>query len=146
SDRPQGFPAISPCTITVTNGTQPIEGVEVTLTPTEVMNSIVISGKTDAAGKCLPVTRFAGHVEKGVPKGEFAVTLVKEPFVEGPSAEEKAKMTYDQAMAADRKREAAVAAAPRIIPVEYTQKEKTPAKLTVSEGKPAELAIDVSKK
>lgn len=146
SDRPEGFPAIVPCSITVTQGENPVEGVAVTFVPNQVMPSIIISGETDARGTCVPVTRFAGHLEKGVPPGEYAVVLEKEPKVEGPSPEERANMTYDQAMAASKKMEAARAAMPRIIPIEYTDKEKTPVKMSVSEGKDNNITVDIAKK
>lgn len=42
--------------------------------------------------------------------------------------------------------EVAAATMPRIIPVEYTQKETTPAKLSIADGKNADWAIDITQK
>ena len=122
-----------------------LEGVEVNLVPSTVMKSVIISGKTDASGRYVPVTRFAGHVKAGSPAGVYSVVLIKEPKVEGPSKEESAKMTYEQAQIAAEKLEAKRAAMPRIIPIVYTKAETSPLKLTVEGKKESTLSVDVAK-
>ena len=74
SEKPSGFPKVSPCTITVTNGSDPIEGVDVALIPDTPISGVIVGGKTDANGRAELTT----HGDfKGAPAGTYRVGVVK---------------------------------------------------------------------
>jgi len=72
--RPDGFPDIFPCKITITQGGQPLNDALVRLMPEGNAFQWTISGKTDANG----VTNISTHTNyPGVPEGTFKVCVSK---------------------------------------------------------------------
>ena len=72
--RPDGFPALYSCSVTVTQGNAPLEGVNVTLRNPEISGKWSISGMTDASG----VAKIRTHGQfPGAPMGTFKVVLSK---------------------------------------------------------------------
>lgn len=141
--RPTGFPNVRPCSISVTDGGSPIADVEVQLVPETSIASTIFSGTTDATGKAVISTVFAGHAENGVPEGSYTVVLKKDqPIPHTKSEEERVAMSYDQAMKYAKEMEIAQNKLPKIIPVSMTQN-NSPLKLTV-EATGGTLDIDVS--
>ena len=140
---PKGFPKVAPCTITVLDGTTPIDDVEVTLSPETESSGTIFYGKTDTSGVCKVGTSFASHYKSGVPEGTYKVILVKEPFVEHTKTrEEQNEMSRPELDAYRAQMKAKRDALPRIIPVPLTTAVKTP--LTVSvQGKTTGLTVNV---
>ncbi len=146
SGKPKGFPSVKPCVITVTDGTNPVEGVEVALIPAQVMSGTIIGGKTDAQGVCAVRTTFAGHSAAGAPTGEFTVTLKKTPEVPDmpeltpEKAESMERSEIDQYY---KERDAKIAALPKIVPPDLTSFQTSPIKANIPSD--AELTVDLSK-
>ncbi len=146
SGRPKGFPSVKPCEIIVTDGTNPVEGVEVALIPAQVMSGTIVGGETDAQGVCVVRTTFAGHSAAGAPTGEFTVTLKKTPVV--PDMPE---LTPEKAESMERseidryykERDAKIAALPKIVPADLTSFQTSPIKANVPAD--ASLTVDLSK-
>lgn len=142
SSKPKGFPSVKPCTVTVTDGTNPVEGIEVALIPAQVMSGVIVGGTTDAAGVCTVSTTFAGHSAPGSPEGEFTVTLKKTPLVEDMpdlTPEQAADMTRTEVDKYYQERDAKIAAMPKIVPTQLTSFQTSPVKANI----PADAAITV---
>ena len=74
AQRPDGFPALFPCKITITQGGQPLEGAFVRLMPEDKAFQWTISGKTGANG----VANISTHTNyPGAPEGTFKVCVSK---------------------------------------------------------------------
>ncbi len=134
SGKPSGFPSVSSCSITVTDGGSPIEGVEIALVPSEVMSGVVVGGKTDATGVCAVTTTFANFTAPGAPKGEFTVQLKKQPVLEDMPELTPAEMTDMSRSEIDKyykERDAKLKAAPQIIPPQLTSFQSSPLKVNV---------------
>ncbi|MDO5552796.1 MAG: hypothetical protein Q4G68_03465 [Planctomycetia bacterium] len=72
--KPDGLPELIPCKITLTHGSRPAEGVQVTLIKkNDPSFAWYVGGTTDAAGVVAPVTQDF----PGVPTGEFLVLCQK---------------------------------------------------------------------
>ena len=144
SGKPAGFPKVSSCTITVTNGSDPVEGVEISLVPDEVQSGVVVGGKTDAAGKCVVNTVFANHSAPGAPEGAYTVTLKKQPEVDMPALtpEEMTNMSRGDIDKYNKERDAAIAAAPQIVPPACTSFQTSPIKANIPAD--ANIAVDLS--
>jgi hypothetical protein len=67
------MPELCPCSITVTFGGQPIEGVTVSLVP-ENRSEWKPSGATNKRGTALPSTSYGFQ---GVPEGKYTVAFTK---------------------------------------------------------------------
>ncbi len=142
--RPKGFPDVRPCSVTVTDGAAPLAGVDVNLVPTPPISSAVMFGTTDANGKAVITTVFAGHAEKGAPEGNYAVVLKKNiPIPHTKSEEERSKMNYDQTMKYSAAMSRARAKLPQIVPVSLTRND-SPLKLSV-DSTGGTLDVDVAR-
>lgn len=74
SSRPDGMPVLHPCSLTITQGNTPLEGVSVYLHHPTISKQWSISGTTNATGVAVMQThgRFPG-----VPAGTFKVVVAK---------------------------------------------------------------------
>ncbi len=142
SGKPSGFPKVKPCVITVTNGTEPIEGVEVALSPDETMSGVIVGGKTDAEGKCVVNTVFANYSAPGAPEGSYTVTFKKLPDLDDMpelTAEQMGTMSRGDIDKYYKERDAKIKAAPQIVSPEFTSFQTSPVKVNI----PADSAVGV---
>lgn len=141
SGKPAGFPKVSSCAITVTDGGAPIDGVEIALIPAEVMSGVIVGGTTDANGVCVVNTVFANYSAPGAPQGEFSVTLKKLPEVDMPelTPEQMGEMSRGDIDKYHKERDAKIAAAPKIVPPALTSFQTSPIKVNL----PGDAAVTV---
>lgn len=141
SGKPSGFPKVSPCEITVTDGAEPIADVDVALIPSTPISGVIAGGKTDATGKCVVATTFANFSAPGAPDGSFSVTLRKDPTPTKPALtiEEMADMDRSEIDKYNKERDAEIQKMPKIIPPNLTSAQTTPVKVNV----PGDSAVSV---
>ena len=141
SGKPSGFPKVSPCTITVLDGSTPIEGVEIALIPDTPIPGVIAGGTTDAQGVCVVNTTFANFQAPGAPAGSFTVTLRKDPTPTKPelTAEDMSKMERSEVDKYNKERDAEIKSMPQIIPPVLTSMQTSKVKLTT----PGDSAITV---
>ncbi len=144
SGKPSGFPKVSPCKITVTNGSEPIEGVDVALIPDEPISGVIVGGKTDATGVCVVNTTFANFSAPGAPEGSFKVQLRKEAESSMPelTADDMASMDRSAIDKYNAEREAEIKSLPKVIPADLTSAQTTPVSVSIPADK--EKAVDVA--
>lgn len=142
-NRPEGFPALVPATVEVVDGSTPLANVDVVLSPTSPINSIVCSGRTEPSGKAPIFTSLGGYRQPGAPAGEFRLTLVEQLTVPTKSASEIAAMSFDQQKAYDEERAKQLLAIPRKVPAILSDPEATPLKWSLSASN-AVLKINVA--
>lgn len=144
SGKPSGFPSVKPCVITVTDGTNGVADVEIALSPSEPISGVIVGGKTDATGKCVVTTTFAGFAAPGAPSGEFVVSLKKNPDVGMPDLTNEEMENMDRG-AIDKyykERDAKIASAEKIVPPNLTSFQTSPVKVSVPND--AEVTVDLS--
>lgn len=73
-DKPEGFPPLYPCTVTVTFGGRAIEGVKVGLRPVDDDSKWQAGGNTDDKGVVKVKTSFAYD---GAPEGRYVISFAK---------------------------------------------------------------------
>lgn len=144
---PEGFPKTVSCQVTVTDGGSPIEGASVGLIPDKPMNSIVVGGNTDSAGKAIIRTMQGEYSHLGAPEGSYTVTIAKTLPVDMPTLtdDEFYKQTAQQKAARDKEYKEKLEKA-RVVP-EVLNTSKSPLKLDVgSTGGTLEVDIKEYKK
>ncbi|GHT25678.1 hypothetical protein FACS18942_01330 [Planctomycetales bacterium] len=143
--KPSDVPLLYPCRITVVKNAAPLEGVEVLLGLQNESLMCVTTSNTNSSGVAEMRTKRLNWEGAGAPKGEYVITLIKYPKLEGglSLAEfqkleplEQEKYQAEQAKKYD--------ALPREVPEELSSPTKSPFKLTVSEGQENNLEIDIS--
>ena len=147
---PPGFPAIYPMTVTITEGATPLPNVRITFRQANDGSGApyVSSGMTNAGGVATIGTIQGSYAKKGIPEGEFFVTL--EEIIEGDSGltpVEFARLTdaeKGRVLTEINKKQAEV---PRKIPEVLCKvsanKSAHPLRYTAKKGKNA-LSIDVA--
>ncbi|MDD3586188.1 MAG: hypothetical protein PHQ75_03305 [Thermoguttaceae bacterium] len=146
---PAGMPKTVPCYVTVVNGAQPIEGAQIILYSAGEGGSLTVCGTTNSTGRADISTILASYVAKGAPEGEYIVTIHKEAAVEHTkSPEELEKMSPPEAEKYEREMQKKRDAMPRIVPKEYTAKETSDLKTTISAANAGKelLKVDVGPK
>jgi hypothetical protein len=127
SKAPEGFPDLVPCIVTVTDHGTPVEGVIVQIETVPQSDSLAVVAITDAQGRAVMQTQLGTFAQSGVPVGKLVMILTKVPDVpDFKSAEEREKMTYEQAMAYSNEIEARRAKIPPIIPPELNDSQHSP--------------------
>jgi hypothetical protein len=97
SKRPEGFPKLSLCSITVIKKGQPVPKVCVLLRNTAGQGSWGASGTTDSTGTAVLSTSLGEYNEKGIPAGEYIISLdeiIHPP--NGKTIEEIGKLPEDE--------------------------------------------------
>lgn len=141
--RPDNFPRLVSCSITVLNNGNPEAGVNVFLAPGGAA-SAGSGGNTDANGKAVIHTSQGTYSRKGAPIGDYTIVLNKTPLVPGAkSPEEFSKMDVDELEAYSREIAAKERALPKIIPEALTNSSTSPIKFTVDKAG-AGLTIDIA--
>lgn len=144
SGQPSGFPKVSPCTITVTDGSNPIEGVEIALIPSTPISGVIVGGVTDSSGVCVVKTTFANFAKPGAPQGDFTVTLRKDPIPTKPelTIAEMESMSRADIDKYNKERDDEIKSMPQIIPTNLTSKPTSKVQLTMPGT--SDLSVDVS--
>jgi hypothetical protein len=136
SNAPNGFPDLVPCTVTLTDNGVPVEGVFVQIETVPQTNSLSVVAKTDAQGNAVMKTQLGTFAQSGIPVGKLVMVLTKVAEIpDFKSAEEREKMTYDQAMAYGAEMQTRRAKAPPIIPPPLTESQHSPLTMDVVSGK-----------
>ena len=141
---PPDWPKTYPCTITVTKGGQPLEGVTVLLTRTENHGSWAVSGLTDSSGVAVIETSWTKAAAKGAPEGTFTITANKA----APPAELSISQAELEAMPYDQRTAFLAAEAEKnrknpLIPQSLAAPGVSKVKIEVKPGTPAALSIEV---
>jgi hypothetical protein len=136
SNVPDGFPDLVPCTVTITDHGTPVEGVFVQIETVPRTDSLSVVGKTDAQGNATIQTQWGTFAKPGVPVGKLVMVLTKVPEVPHfKSAEEREKMTLNQAKVYDAEIKARRAKLPPIIPPALTESRHSPLTMDTVSGK-----------
>ena len=144
SGKPSGFPKVSPCTITVMDGSTPIEGVEIALIPDTPISGVIAGGTTDATGVCIVNTTFANFQAPGAPEGSFTVTLRKDPIPTKPelTAEDMSNMERSEVDKYNKARQDEINSMPKIIPPSLTSMQTSKVKLSIPND--SAITVDVT--
>jgi hypothetical protein len=138
---------LSPVTITVLNGDQPVENVHVSLASKEPQHLLYGCGGVTGFDGCTKIqTTIREHVRNGAIPGSYSITLRKiivfpadlepsETEIGLPEEERKVLRTKREAFEKQN----------QIIPNIFEQQETSPITLTVESRKTTELTIDISK-
>jgi hypothetical protein len=127
SNIPDGFPAVVPCTVTITDGGKPLADVFVVIETIPPTANISSAAKTDAQGRAVMQTSQGIFSKEGIPVGKIVMTLVKTPVVEDwKSPEELSKMTMEEAMDYSNEKSIRSAKLPPIIPKILTASRTSP--------------------
>jgi hypothetical protein len=143
---PADFPKVTKCTITVTEGGKPIEGIYVQIIPQQEINSLSVVGRTDASGKAVIYSHLGTYQKVGIPLGSSTVTLNKQREQEHFKSEaEREAMGQDivklDAYNAELKQR--MAKLPPLVPPVLTKKASTPLKIDAQIDQPVELMINL---
>ena len=138
---PEGMPKLYPTTLTFTLDGKPLEGAIISCYPGILGFNWPIGGTTNAQGK---IDLFTAGKFQGAPEGDLTICVKKMRTEEGPSAANKPeKMTLDEQIALSKKM-----AEERkffyIVGPQYEAKESSPLKVTITKGKNAPAAFDIS--
>jgi hypothetical protein len=141
---PSGFPPLKNCRVTVTDGGQPIPDVVVNLVPKFTVNSLFITGVTDATGTAVIKTRHGEYSRNGAPEGDYSVILSKSIDVEMPilTEEQSNALTPAQQEALQKEREKKIDAV-RIIPKLLEEPNQTPLMLQIG-SETGKLSVDLA--
>lgn len=141
---PDGFPEVFSCKVVVNNGGSPIEGASVILQPTQKMNSIIVSGKTDATGTAEIRTLLGEFSKTGAPAGDFTVKISKTDKVDIPelSSDEYYNLSPQERAAMEKSNAEKIKAA-KVVP-DRLSKSDSPIKVTVDSSNQATVTVDVS--
>ena len=127
------------------NGTAPIADADVILGLTNETSMCGVSGKTNSSGVAVIRTNRQNWQGTGAPVGEYIVTVAKVPKLEGglSLAEWQAldPMEQERYNAEQARKHSAL---PREIPVELSEFNISPYRMTVSKGGDNKLEIDIS--
>ena len=131
-EKPQGFPELFPCQITITQGGSPLESAHVVLFPkTGRSNGWSTEGLTDANG----VAEMKTHADfKGAPAGDYIVRVSKIALSPSdlPATEPTDPVEYEKWYNA-RQLEKRIKY--RLVKAEFDDMTKTPLAITIASGK-----------
>jgi len=142
---PEELKNLVPVTITVTDGSQPVENVAVRLSAKGSQGAFACVGTTDAKGVAVIQSTRSSYTGKGAPAGTYFVVLVK--TVEIPEDLQPQEEDQDNPVAAAAKQAKLTAFLKenRAIPLVLTQSTSSPVELTVAEKTGATAEIDIAK-
>lgn len=143
---PEELKNLAPVTITVTDNSQPLEGVAVALNSKGGASGFfVCTGLTDAKGVAKIESSRNEHTRKGAPPGTYAVVLVK-PVIVPPELEPQEEDQDNPAAAAARHAKlSAFLKENQSLPLVLTRSTSSPVELTVAEKSGATAEIDIAK-
>ena len=128
--RPEGFPALFPCTVTVTQENKPLEGASVRLLPESGSFEWIIAGTTDASG----TAKIFTHADfAGAPAGTFKVLISKNEMEPSKLVQPKDKMSDEWKEWFAKWQEEKLATF-RYVKPEYDNVKTTPHSITITKG------------
>jgi len=139
-NRPDGLPDLFPCAITITQGSQPLEGALVRLISEDGSSAWTISGKTDARG----VAKISTHTGfAGAPAGTFKVLVSKTEM--SPSQFPELAKNASPAERAERANQISMEKRTRynVVKLEFDDVKKTPHSITIAKGGKNDATFDV---
>jgi len=141
---PEELKNLHPVTITVTNGTEPLEGIGVTLSSKGSQGAYGVNAMTDAKGEARIQTTRGQHTRGGAPPGTYAVVLFK-AIATPPELEPSEDDQNDPVgAAAKRAKLDAFLKENRAIPLVLTQSDSSPVEITVGSSATS-LGVDIAK-
>ena len=147
NNKPQDVPQLFPCQVTVTNGGTPIAEADVILGLTSESSGASMSGVTNSSGVATIYTKRLAWKGKGVPVGDYIVTISKSPKLEEKlSLAEYQKLEPTEREKYNAEQERLYNALPREVPGELSAFGKSPYRMTVSKDGDNRLDIDISQK
>ena len=142
---PEELKNLVPVTVTVMDGSQPVEGVAVRLSGKNSQGAFACVGVTDAKGAAVMKSTSGSYTGKGVPAGTYSTVLVK--TVELPPdlepQEEDQNLPPTEAATKQAKRNEFLEKN-QVIPKSLTVSSSSPIELTVAAGKGESLTVDLS--
>ena len=142
---PEELRSLYPVTITVTDGSQPLEGVGVTLSSTGSQGAYGVNAMTDARGVARIQTTRGPHTRGGAPTGTYSIVLFKLVNIPPELEPNEDDQNNPAAAATKRTKLDAFLKENRAIPLVLTQSDTSPVELAVAEKSGATAEIDISK-
>ncbi|MDR2754625.1 MAG: hypothetical protein LBC20_02870 [Planctomycetaceae bacterium] len=144
NNKPDNVPDIFPCTVSVTNGTTPINDVFIVLALETGGTEYSMSGTTNSSGRATMRTSRLSWRGNGVPAGTYRVSLSKTPAVSGISPEEYQCLSAEEQEVYNNEQEKKREKEPREIPEYLSDFVRSPFQITVAKGQENFLAVDVA--
>ncbi|MCL2119009.1 MAG: hypothetical protein FWH27_11340 [Planctomycetaceae bacterium] len=143
---PEELKNLVPVTVTVTDGSNPVEGVAVALNSKDgAKGFFVCTGTTDSNGAAQILSTRSSFTGKGVPAGTYSVVLVKPAEIPEDLQPQEEDQDNPAAAAAKQAKRDAFLKQNQTIPVALTQSTASPVELTVAEKTGATFEIDIAK-
>lgn len=142
--KPDNVPTIFPCSVSVTNGTTPVNDVFIVFAPETGGTEWSIAGTTNASGKATIRTSRLGWQGDGAPAGTYRVSLSKTPTVPGISPEEYQRLPAEEQEMYNIEQEKKREKLPREIPKYLSDFTLSPFQITVAQGQENSLTVDVA--
>jgi hypothetical protein len=139
---PDDLRNLVPVTITVTDGSQPVLGIQVTLISRSGSNLFACNGITDASGVAMIQSSRSTFVGKGAPAGTYTVVLLQH-FDLPPELESLESDSAAVQRDKERKREEFYRQN-RVVPEPLASTATSPVELVVEKPRTA-IEIDISK-
>lgn len=141
SKRPDGFPKLSQCSISITKNGQPLPNVCVLLKRTAGQGSWGTSGTTNSSGTAVISTSLGKYIERGVPDGEYTVTL--DEIIQPPSGKTKEEIgkLSEEELYKYIAEEAKMIDALRIIPKKFSDSNQSPLKISVKADEENKITV-----
>jgi hypothetical protein len=131
--KPNDFPKLYPCKITVTKDGSPVIDAVISLIPEKSVENITFVGSTDASGVAKMRSSQAVYIAEGVPEGIYKVLISKQPTLEHTKSEsEREAMNPDELALYEDERQKKIAKLPKIVPPVLNTKDTTPLNITVT--------------
>ena len=142
---PEELKNLVPVTVTVTDGSQPVENVAVRLSAKGSQGAFACVGTTDAKGVAVIQSAKGSYTGKGVPSGTYTVVLVDSVEIPEDLQPQEEDQDNPATAAAKQAKRDAFLKQNNVIPDKLTQSTSSPVELTVAEKTGATTEIDIAK-
>ncbi len=141
--KPDGFPKLVSCKVTVTKAGRPLDGAVVILSPLSGGGEWITSGKADPSGVALMKTTMKDFTKTGAPEGKFRVVISKRVDVDYEyTPEEAAALSPSELVGVQQRYEKRMEEA-RIVPAVFESAMLSPAEIEIS-GSTADYKIELN--
>ena len=135
SKRPDGFPKLVSYTLRVEKDGHPVQDASVNLVSEIQGREWTAGGITNKNGIVAFYTHMNTYMEKGIPEGNYKVTITKIPDVpERLSEQEVTKLSQPEFKEYTARLEKAIDAAPKDVPQILSSRSRTPLSITVGQA------------
>ena len=141
---PDALKNLVPVTITVTDGSNPVEKVSVRFSGKGSQGAFACVGTTDAKGVATIQSTSGSYTGKGVPAGTYSVVLIGSVGIPEDLQPREEDQDNPAAAAAKQAKRDEFLAKNQLVPKSLTTAAETKIELTVVEGKGESLTIDLS--